>query len=93
MFKENMVKQMELHMRTWRILGIVKSPLGGDFISSQCRNYLEEGGIEIIPPYMIAGKEQVWENDKAKFTKKANLPEVTKSWHNYMVKVRNNEQL
>lgn len=68
--------------------GIVKSPLGGDFITSQCRNYLEENGIEIIPPYMIAGKEQVWENDKAKFTKKANLPEVTKSWHNYMVKVR-----
>ena len=42
---------------------------------------------------MIAGKEQVWENDKAKFTKKSNLPEVTKSWHNYMVKVSNDKQL
>ncbi|CAG7734518.1 unnamed protein product [Allacma fusca] len=66
--------------------GIVKSPLGGDFITSQCKNYLDENGIEIIPPYMIAGKEQVWENDKAKYTKKSNLPDVTKSWHNYMVK-------
>jgi len=36
---------------------------------------------------MIAAKEQVWENEKAKYTKKSNLPEVTKSWHNYMVKV------
>lgn len=36
---------------------------------------------------MIAGKEQVWENEKAKYTKRSNIPEVTKSWHKYMVKV------
>jgi actin-related protein len=66
--------------------GIVKSPLGGDFITLQSRNYLEENGVEIVPPYMIAAKEVVWENEKAKYTKKPNLPEVQKSWHNYMVK-------
>jgi len=60
--------------------------LGGDFITLQCKQHLEEHGVEIVPPYMIAGKEQVWENEKAKYTKKPNLPEVTKSWQNYMVK-------
>jgi len=64
----------------------VKSPLGGDFISSQCKSFLEDSSIEIVPPYMIASKEQVWENEKAKFVKKV-FPEVTKSWHNYMTKV------
>lgn len=68
--------------------GIVKSPLGGDFISMQCKQYLEEKGIEVVPPYMIASKETVWENEKAKYVKKPNLPEVTKSWHNYTVKVQ-----
>jgi hypothetical protein len=68
------------------VSGIVKSPLGGDFITYQCRNYLEENGHEIIPTYQIAAKEPVWDMDKPKWTKKPNLPEVTKSWHNYMVK-------
>ena len=67
--------------------GIVTSPLGGDFITAQCRSHLEEQGIEIVPPYLIASKETVWENEKPKFTKKNNLPEVTKSWSNYMIKV------
>jgi len=66
--------------------GIVKSPLGGDFITLQCKQFFDDNGIEVIPPYMIAGKEQVWENEKAKYTKRANIPEVTKSWHTYMIK-------
>lgn len=67
---------------------IVKSPLAGDFITMQCKNYLEESsGVEVVPSYMVAGKEIVKENDPAKWTKKSNLPEgITKSWHNYMVK-------
>ncbi len=68
-------------------IGIVKSPLGGDFITNQCTQHFEDNGIEVIPPYMIAGKEQVWENEKAKYTKRSNIPDVTKSWHKYMVKV------
>ena len=35
---------------------------------------------------MIASKEPVKEKEKASWTKKNNLPEVTPSWHNYMVK-------
>lgn len=65
---------------------IVKSPLAGDFITMQCRNYFDEHNVEIVPPYMIASKEQVNEGSPPKWTKKTNLPEVSKSWHNYMVK-------
>lgn len=65
---------------------IVKSPLGGDFITMQCRQFLEEKGMELVAPYQIAGKDEVHEGEPAKWTKKKNLPEVTKSWHNYMIK-------
>lgn len=65
---------------------IVKSPLAGDFVSMQCKQYLEENHIDGVPPYMIASKEVVKENEAAKWVKKTNLPEVTKSWHNYMLK-------
>lgn len=37
-------------------LGIVKSPLAGDFITMQCRELFQEMNIELIPPYMIASK-------------------------------------
>lgn len=65
---------------------IVKSPLAGDFITLQCKNYMEENNIEVVPPYMIASKEAVNEGEAPKWGKKSNLPEVTKSWNNYMVK-------
>lgn len=65
---------------------IVKSPLAGDFMTMQCKQFLEDQGVEIVPPYQVAGKEEVREGEPAKWTKKPNLPEVTKSWHNYMVK-------
>lgn len=65
---------------------IVKSPLAGDFVTMQCKQYLEEQGVEIIPSYMLSGKEMVKEGEAPKWTRKNNLPEVTKSWHNYMVK-------
>lgn len=41
-----------------RPVGIVKSPLAGDFISMQCRELFQEMNIDIVPPYMIAAK--VW---------------------------------
>lgn len=37
-------------------VGIVKSPLAGDFISMQCRELFQEMNIDIVPPYMIAAK-------------------------------------
>lgn len=65
---------------------IVRSPLGGDYITMQCRQFLQENDIDITPQYMIASKEGVKEKEKPLWTKKANLPEVTPSWHNYMQK-------
>lgn len=45
-----------LVLRLLLLLGIVKSPLAGDFISMQCRELFQEMAIDIIPPYMIAAK-------------------------------------
>ncbi|XP_070340452.1 actin-like protein 6B isoform X5 [Equus asinus] len=64
--------------------GIVKSPLAGDFISMQCRELFQEMAIDIIPPYMIAAKEPVREGAPPNWKKKEKLPQVSKSWHNYM---------
>lgn len=67
---------------------IVKSPLAGDFVTMQCRNYFEEQNVEIVPYYAVGSKEVVKEGEAAKWTKKTNIPleGITKSWHNYMVK-------
>ena len=56
----------------------------------QCKQLLESKDIEVVPPYMIAAKEAVKDFEKPKWTRKSNLPEVTKSWHNYMMKVKRN---
>ncbi|XP_034532411.1 actin-like protein 6A isoform X1 [Notolabrus celidotus] len=74
--------------------GIVKSPLAGDFMSMQCRELFQELSVEIIPPYMIASKRRhdvclssqdgVREGSPASWKKKEKLPQVTRSWHNYM---------
>ena len=34
----------------------------------------------------FVGKEEVKDGEPAKWTKKNNLPEVTKSWHDYMIR-------
>ncbi|KAL1140768.1 hypothetical protein AAG570_000698 [Ranatra chinensis] len=65
---------------------IAKSPLGGDYITMQCKQYLQENDIEVMPTYLIGSKEPVKEREKAKWTRKRNIPEVTTSWHNYMTK-------
>ncbi|KAK4871505.1 hypothetical protein RN001_015629 [Aquatica leii] len=65
---------------------VVKSPVGGDYISAQCRNYLEEKNIDVIPPYMVSSKEITKPDEPASWKIKNCLPKVTDSWHNYMVK-------
>uniref|UniRef100_A0AAZ3RHY5 Actin-like 6A n=1 Tax=Oncorhynchus tshawytscha TaxID=74940 RepID=A0AAZ3RHY5_ONCTS len=80
--------------------GIVKSPLAGDFMSMQCRELFQELNVEIVPPYMIASKvrpAKVSQNYSFQrfhislffgsfsfWKKKEKLPQVTRSWHNYM---------
>ena len=65
---------------------IVKQPYGGDFVTEQCKKYFETQGIEIVPSYLVASKEHSKANEPAKYTRKTNLPPVTTSWSNYMVK-------
>uniref|UniRef100_A0A3B4AH11 Uncharacterized protein n=1 Tax=Periophthalmus magnuspinnatus TaxID=409849 RepID=A0A3B4AH11_9GOBI len=66
--------------------GIVKSPLAGDFMSMQCRELFQELSVEIIPPYMISSDldRSVREGAPANWKKKEKLPQVSRSWHNYM---------
>lgn len=65
---------------------IVKSPLAGDFLTMQCKQFLEDGDVELAPNYMVATKEQIKDRDPPKWTKKTNLPEVSKAWANLQVK-------
>ncbi|KAL3841942.1 hypothetical protein ACJMK2_020019 [Sinanodonta woodiana] len=64
---------------------IVKSPLAGDFISLECKKLMEDKEVEVIPPYLIASKEPVSDRQSPKWKKKE-VPDVTKSFHNYMLK-------
>ena len=41
----------------FELQAIVKSPLAGDFMTTQCRQFLEDScGIEIVPSYQVASK-------------------------------------
>jgi len=62
---------------------IVKAPLGSDYLTTQCHHFLQDQKVEITPPYMIGSKKEVSEGEPPKWEKKSNLPEVTKSWHDY----------
>ncbi|XP_065197504.1 actin-like protein 6B [Sycon ciliatum] len=65
--------------------GVVRVPLGGDFLSAQVRSLLEEKmNQEIVPPYLVGSREMVAEGAAPIWTRKK-VPEVTKSYHNYMV--------
>jgi actin-related protein len=65
---------------------VVKSPAGGDYLSTQCRNYLNEKGIEIVPPCMVASKEVTKAEEAANFKRRVIQAKLTDSWHNYMIK-------
>ncbi|XP_003386197.1 PREDICTED: actin-like protein 6A [Amphimedon queenslandica] len=62
-----------------------RTPLAGDFITAQCRGFLDEQKIEVVPHYLVASKEPVKERAPANYVKKK-VPEVTTSFHEYMVK-------
>jgi actin-related protein len=66
--------------------GIVRTPLAGDFVTGQCRKWLEQLKVDVVPSYMVGSKEAVKEHEPARWTKKARLPTVAKSYHDYMVK-------
>ncbi len=65
----------------------VRTPLAGEFIVAQCKHFMDELAVEVVPPYMIATKEAVKEKAPPVWTKKTDLPKVTNSYHTYMTNV------
>ncbi|CAI5449249.1 unnamed protein product [Caenorhabditis angaria] len=65
---------------------VVRSQIGGDLICQQLENMLSEKNVEVVPIYKIAGKEEVEEGEKPKWTQKKNLPQVTESYDKFMKK-------
>lgn len=65
---------------------IVKSPLGADFLTGQCQQLLGDQGVEVVAPYMIKDKRETNCGEKPKWTRKSNLPEVTKSWQDHQMR-------
>ena len=61
----------------------MRTPLGGDYVTVQCRSFMEQQGIEIVPPYMIRTKEAVKEKEVPIWTKKE-LPPLSQSYVRYM---------
>ncbi|RTG83095.1 actin-like protein 6A, partial [Schistosoma bovis] len=67
---------------------VIRSPLAGDFIVQQAqRLILDELKIEVVPYYRVASKEPVNEREPAKWKERTNLPPVSTSYENYMLKV------
>ena len=65
---------------------IVKTPLAGEFVTTECQKLMDELKIEVVPPYMIKSKEVVDIGKPACWTKKSNLPSVTKSFDDMMIR-------
>ncbi|XP_019867723.1 actin-like protein 6B [Aethina tumida] len=65
---------------------VVKSPVGGDYLSNQCRNFLMEKGIEIVPACMVGSKDVVKSDDPPVWKRRFTASNLTESWMNYMVK-------
>ena len=57
------------------------------FLFSSSSNLYNSSRVELVASYQIKDKKEVAEGAKAKWTRKSNLPEVTKSWHDYQVVV------
>ncbi|EGT40143.1 hypothetical protein CAEBREN_16949 [Caenorhabditis brenneri] len=66
---------------------VVKCPIGGDIITEQLAQMLDEQKVDLVPTYRIAGKEEVNEGDPPKWTEKKKLPEVTESYDKFMKKM------
>lgn len=64
----------------------IKSCVGGDYLRYECRKLLEKNRIDVVPTYLVGDKQGVKEKESPKWTRKVDVPTVTASWHNYMVK-------
>lgn len=66
--------------------GIIKSPLAGEFVLMESCRMLEEMEVEVVPPYLVAEKEPVLEEEPAEWKRKEGVPEVTKSFKSFSKK-------
>jgi len=62
---------------------IVKEQIGGDYITQLCKHYFDHKKLEIVPPYLVASKQQFKESEPPKWVRKQNIPPLTESWMNY----------
>lgn len=65
---------------------VVHSPIGGDFIAEQCRRLLEKQNIDVVPYYKVGSKKEVKDGEAPIWTLRSNLPDVTKSYDEFMRK-------
>ncbi|XP_065654026.1 actin-like protein 6A isoform X2 [Hydra vulgaris] len=63
--------------------GIVRTPIAGNVLTSQCLDLVQEWGIDIVPSYMIKSKKQVEEEAPADFSLR-DFPPLTDSYKTYM---------
>ena len=63
---------------------VVKSPLGGEYLSLQCRQYLEAQGIDLTPAYAVVNKDGVREREAPRYQPKKLPEKLTSSWQQYM---------
>lgn len=63
----------------------VKSPLAGDFVTTESRRELEKLRIDLTPQYLIKAKEAVDSDQPPKWTKKTNIAKATASFHDLKV--------
>ncbi|KJE89114.1 BAF53b [Capsaspora owczarzaki ATCC 30864] len=62
---------------------IMTSSVGGDFLLSQCAQYLEKNQIVIRPSYMVASKQAVALNAAPKWTPRTFAEPISDSFHRY----------
>lgn len=66
---------------------VVKSPVGGDYLSNQCKQFLQEKGIEIVPANFVYSKEAVKAEEPPVWERRILPDGLTESWKNFMQKV------
>lgn len=65
----------------------MKSPVGGDYLSNQCKQLLQDKGIEIVPASFVYSKEVVKPEDPPVWERRIVPDGLTESWKNFMLKV------
>lgn len=64
---------------------VAQSPLGGEFVLSQCRQLLDEMSIELVPYYQVKSKETVKQSEPARFIRRE-INDLTESYKRFMGK-------